>query len=158
MGAAEETEEERHDGIGDLLGAVAVDVDEAEAELGGRGGVGGAVGGAEAEQELPGAESALRNAREEGKRGEQHGGGGLDAAGREDGERRVLHGRRARQRLPLHRRVLDAVERHHQRLPRAAGGGDWAGLCSISLCRVGAQTAAAFVRPGTCPSRCAKLF
>ena len=89
--AAEEPQEERHDGVGDLLGAVGVDVDEAEAELGGRGGVRGAVRGAEAEQELPGAEPALRGAREEGERGEEDGGGGLDAARGERGERRVLH-------------------------------------------------------------------
>lgn len=43
VGAAQEAQEERHDGVRDLLGAVGVDVDEAEAELGGRGGVRGAV-------------------------------------------------------------------------------------------------------------------
>jgi hypothetical protein len=122
VGAAEEAEEERHDGVGDLLGAVGVDMDEAEAELGGRSGVGGAVGGAEAEQELPWAKPALRGAWEEGERGEQHGGGGLDAARGERGEWRVLHGRGSRQRIPLHHRVLDAVERHHQRLPRRRRG------------------------------------
>ena len=43
VGAAEEAEEERHDRVRDLLGAVGVDVDEAEAELR------GAVGGSQAE-------------------------------------------------------------------------------------------------------------
>lgn len=50
VGAAEQAEEERHDGVGDLIGAVGVDVDEAEAELGRGGGVRGAVGGSQAEQ------------------------------------------------------------------------------------------------------------
>lgn len=35
VGAAEQAEEERHDGVGDLLGPVGVDVDEAEAQVGG---------------------------------------------------------------------------------------------------------------------------
>lgn len=81
VGAAEEAEEERHDGVGYLLGAVGVDVDQAEPELRGHGGVRGAVGGTEAEDQLPGAEPPLRGAREERERGEEHGGGGLDAPG-----------------------------------------------------------------------------
>lgn len=46
--AAEETEEERHHSVGDLLRARGVNVDEAKAEVGGEGWVDGAVGGAEA--------------------------------------------------------------------------------------------------------------
>ncbi|KAG2390711.1 uncharacterized protein HKW66_Vig0253510 [Vigna angularis] len=42
--AAEEAEEEPHDGVCDLLGARGVDVDEAKAEVSGNGRVDGAVG------------------------------------------------------------------------------------------------------------------
>jgi hypothetical protein len=124
VGPAEQAEDERHDGVGDLLGAVGVDVDEAEAQVGGRRRVGRAVRGAETEQQLPGPQPALRGAREEGEGGEQHRGGGLDAAAGDGGERHVLHRGHARQPLLLQREVVEAVERHQQRqrTPAAAAG------------------------------------
>jgi len=123
VGPAEQAEDERHDGVGDLLGAVGIDVDEAESQVGGHRRVGRAVRGAEAEQQLPGPQPALRGAREEGEGGEQHRGGGLDAARGDGGERHVLHRGHARQHLLLQRWVVEAVERHHQRLlPPAAAG------------------------------------
>lgn len=67
MGPAYEAKEECHDGVGDLLRAVGIDVHEAEAEVGGEGGVDGAVLGAETEDELIGAEAALGGSREEGE-------------------------------------------------------------------------------------------
>lgn len=67
VGPPEQREEEGHDGVGDLLVAGGVDVEDSEAELGGEGGVGVAVGGAEAEEEAAGAEAALGGAGEEGE-------------------------------------------------------------------------------------------
>jgi hypothetical protein len=91
VGVAEEAEEECHDGVGNLLGAIGVDMEEAEAELGGHDGINNAVEGGEAEQHLRGAESlALRDSREEGEREEQHGDYVLDTAGRERGEHNIL--------------------------------------------------------------------
>ena len=107
VGAAEEAEEERHDGVRDLLGAVGVDVDETEAELRGRCGVRGAVGGSQAEQQLPRPEPALRGAREEGQRGEEHGRGGLDVARGECGAAPASASRSTEG-------VLEVVERHHR--------------------------------------------
>lgn len=75
---AEQAEDERHYGVGNLLSAAGVDVDEPEAKLGGEGRVYGSVGGAEAEDELPGLEAALGRAGEEGEGVEEDGGGGLD--------------------------------------------------------------------------------
>jgi hypothetical protein len=133
VGPSEQAEDERHDGVGDLLGTVGVDVDEAEAKVRGDGVVGGAVGGAEAEQELPRSEPALGGAREEGEGGEQHGRGGLDAARCDGGEGHVLDRGHAGQPFLLQRGVVEAVERHHQRLPAARGrrmghpGSAWGG-------------------------------
>lgn len=108
--AAEQAEDERHDGVGDLLGAAGIDVDEPEAELGGEGRVHGAVGGAEAEDELPGLEAALGGAGEEGKGMEEDSGGGLDPAVGDAGERDVLDGRDAGEGVLLEGGVLEAVE------------------------------------------------
>lgn len=64
-----------------------------EAEVDGEGGVDGAVGGAEAEDELPGAEAALGCAWEEREGVEDDGGGGFDLGVGEAGEGHVLdHG------------------------------------------------------------------
>jgi len=59
VSAAEEAEDERHDGISNLFSSGNVHVDQPEAEIGGKGGVDGAVGGAEAEDELPWLKPAL---------------------------------------------------------------------------------------------------
>lgn len=56
-----------------------------EHQVGGRGGVSGAVGGAEAEHELPQAEAVQHGTRKEGEGGEQHGGGTLHADGGDGG-------------------------------------------------------------------------
>lgn len=114
MGAAEEAEEEGHDGVGDLLGAGGVDVDEAEAEVGGEGGVDGAVGGAETDDELPGAETALGGAGEVSEGVEEDGGGGLDPTVGEASEGDVLHGGDAGEGVLLEGAVVDAVEGHDQ--------------------------------------------
>ena len=92
VSAAEESEEERHHRIGDLLGARRVDMDEAEAEVCGEGGVNGAVGGAEAEDEVVRAEAALGGAWEVREGVEEDGGGGLDLAVGETAEGDVLDG------------------------------------------------------------------
>lgn len=92
VGPAEEAEEEGHDGVGNLLGAAGVDVDQAETKVCGEGGIDGPVGGAEAENELPGAEAALGGAGEEGEGVDEDGGGGLDPAVSEAGEADVLDG------------------------------------------------------------------
>lgn len=59
VGAAEEAEEERHDGVGYLLGAVGVDVDQAEPGSAATA-ASAARRGTEAEDQLPGAEPPLR--------------------------------------------------------------------------------------------------
>lgn len=110
MGPAEEAKEEGHDGVGDLVGAGGVDVDETQSEVGGEGGVDSAVGGAEAEEEVGGAEAALGGAGEEREGVEEDGGGGLDLAGGEVGEGDVVDGGDAGEGVLLEGEVLDAVE------------------------------------------------
>ena len=113
VGPAEEAEEEGHDGVSDLFGPAGVNVDEAEAKVGGEGGVDGAVGGAKAEDELPRTEAALGGPGDERKGVEDDGGSGLDPAIGEGGEADVLHPCCAGEGLLLERRVLEAVEAHH---------------------------------------------
>lgn len=62
MRPPQQAEEERHDGVGDLLCPRGVNVNEAEAEVGGKGGVDGAVCGAKAEDDLIRAEAPLGGA------------------------------------------------------------------------------------------------
>lgn len=107
--AAEEAEEERHDGVGDLLGARGVDVDEAKAEVSGEGGVDGSVGGAEAEYEVVGTEAALGGAREVGKGVQEDRGSRLDLAFGEAAEGNMLDAGDAGEGLELERTVVDAV-------------------------------------------------
>lgn len=93
MRPAKQAKEEGHNSIGDLLGAADIDVEEPiKAEISSEGGVDRAVGGAEAEDELPGAETALGGAREEGEGMEENGGGRLDPGVGETAERNVLDG------------------------------------------------------------------
>lgn len=90
---AKQAKEEGHNSIGNLLCAADIDVEEAtEAEISGKGGVDRAVGGAETEDELPGAKPALRGAGEEGEGMEEDGGGRLDLGIGETAERNVLDG------------------------------------------------------------------
>jgi hypothetical protein len=91
MRPAQQAKEERHDRVSDLLGPRGVDVDEAEAEVGGESGVNGAVGGAEAEDELVGAEAALSGAWEVREGVEENGGRRLDLPLGQAAERHVLH-------------------------------------------------------------------
>lgn len=107
--AAEEAKEERHDGVGDLLGARGVDVDEAKAKVSGKGGVDGAVGGAKAEDEVVGTEAALGGAREVGEGVEENRGGRLDLAFGEAAEGNMLYDSDAGKGLELERTVVDAV-------------------------------------------------
>lgn len=88
-------------------------MDQSEAEIGGEGGVDGAVGRSEAEYQLPGAEAALGGAWEESERVEENGGGRLDPAVGEAVEANVLDGGDAGERFLLQRVVFDAVECHH---------------------------------------------
>lgn len=112
MRPPEQAQDQGHDRVRDLLGPGGVHVDEAEPELGGEGGVDGAVGGAEAEDELVGAEAALGGAGEEGEGVEEDGGGGVDGAvgGGEAAEGDVLDGGDAGEGVLLEGAVLDAVE------------------------------------------------
>lgn len=89
-------------------------MDEAEAQVSGEGGVDGAVGGAEAEEELPGAEAALGGAGEVCEGVDEDCGGGLDLSIGEAGEGNVLDGGYAREGLLLEGRVVDAVKRDHK--------------------------------------------
>ncbi|KAG1362367.1 hypothetical protein COCNU_10G005860 [Cocos nucifera] len=110
----EEAEEKGHDSVGDLLSAAGVDMNEAEAEVGGEGGLDGAVCATEAEDELPGADAALGSAGKEGEGVDEDGGGGLDPAIGEVGEANVLDGGDALEALLLEERVLEAVDGDHQ--------------------------------------------
>lgn len=107
---AEQAEDECHDGVGDLLGAGGVDMDESEAEVGGEGGVDGAVGGAEAEDELERAEAALGRAWEVREGVEENGGSGLDLPVGEACEGDVLDGGDAGKGFLLEGAIFDAVE------------------------------------------------
>lgn len=92
MRPAQQAEEERHDRVSDLLGSRGVDVDQAEPEVGGESRVDGAVGGAEAEDELVGAEAALSGAWEVSEGVEENGRRRLDLALGQAAEWHVLHG------------------------------------------------------------------
>lgn len=109
VSAAEEAEEQGHHGVGDLLGAGGVYMDEAKAEVGGECGIDGAVGGAEAEDEVVGAEAALGGAWEISERVEEDGGGGLDLAVGETAERDVLDGGDAGEGFEFEGAIFDAV-------------------------------------------------
>lgn len=80
MSPPQQSKKQRHDGVGDLLGAGGVHVDESESEVGGQSGVDGAVGGAETKDELVRAEATLGGAWEVREGLEEHGRGGLDPA------------------------------------------------------------------------------
>lgn len=133
MGPAEEAEEERHDGVGDLLGAGCVDMDEAEPEVGGEGGIDGTIGGAEAEYEVVGAEAALGGSREVGEGVEEDGGGGFDLAVGEAAERNVLDGGDAREGVELEGAIFDAVECHDEGMGRR--------VATVGHCRTGSVVA-----------------
>lgn len=107
--AAEKAEEQRHDGVSDLIGARGVDVNEAEAEVSSEGRVDSAVGGAEAEDEVVRAEAALGGAWEVGEGVEEDSGGGLDLAIGETAERDVLDGGDAGEGFELEGAIFDAV-------------------------------------------------
>lgn len=93
MRPAKQAEEEGHNSIGNLLGAADIDVEEAiKAEISSKGRIDRAVGGAEAEDELPGAKTALGGPREEGEGMEENGSGRLDPGVCEATERNVLDG------------------------------------------------------------------
>lgn len=140
--ATEEAEDERHDGVGDLLSAGGVDMDEAETEVGGEGGVDGAVGGAEAEDELVGAEAALGGAWEVGEGVEEDGGGGLDLSVGKAGERDVFDCGDASEGLLLEGAVLDAVEGDDQ------GKGRRRRVAAVVHCHRGSEPCAAHRRRG----------
>ena len=80
MSPSQQPKEESHNRIGDLLCSRGIHVEEAETEVGGKGGVDGAVGGAKAKDELVRAEAALGGAWEVGEGVEYDGGGRLDFA------------------------------------------------------------------------------
>ena len=110
MSPTEQAEEESHDGISNLLSTRRIDMDEAETEVSGEGGVDGAVGGAETEEELPGAEAALGGTGEVREGVDEDRCGGLDLALGKAGERNVLDGSDVGKGLLLEGRVIDAVE------------------------------------------------
>ena len=86
---------------------------EAETQVGSEGGVDGAVRGAEAKDELPGAETALGSAGEENEGVKEDNCRGLDTAAGTAGEADVLHNGRAGEGLALQGRVLEAIEEDH---------------------------------------------
>jgi hypothetical protein len=110
VGAAEEAEEQCHDGVGNLLGAGGVDMDKAEAEVRGESRINGAVGGAEAKDEVIRAEAALGGAGKIGKGVEEDGSGGLDLAVGEATERDMFNGGDAGEGFEFEGAIFDAVE------------------------------------------------
>lgn len=84
-------------------------MDEAETEVSGEGGVDGAVGRAEAEDEVVVAETALGGAGEVGEGVEEDGGGGLDLAVGDAAERNMFDGGEAGEGIEFEGTVVDAV-------------------------------------------------
>lgn len=114
MRTPQKPEEQRHDGVSNLLSTRHIDMNEAaEAEVGSECGINGAVRGAEAEDELPWTKPALGGAWEEGEGVEEDSGGGLDPSLGEAAERNVFDGGDAGQAFLLQVRVLDAVESYY---------------------------------------------
>lgn len=112
MRPAKQAQDQSHDRVRDLLSSRRIHVDEAEPQLSSEGRVDGAVGGAEAEDELVGAEAALGGAGEEREGVEEDGGSGVDGSvgGGEAAEGDVLDGGDAGEGGLLEGAVLDAVE------------------------------------------------